>query len=104
LGRDAVWIVGLSSLGFDGSDAGDGRCGDRDDNREDRRDRLHQQARHAARRKGNTKTIQVGPDVTRFSALKVGDMVTFTYQESVALSIVKAGATAPMAQNTPTVR
>jgi Cu/Ag efflux protein CusF len=53
--------------------------------------------------KGNTKTIQVGPDVTRFSALKVGDMVTFTFQESVALSIVKAGAAAPMAQNTPTV-
>jgi Cu/Ag efflux protein CusF len=41
--------------------------------------------------------------VTLFSALKVGDMVTFTYQESVALSIVKAGAAAPMAQATPTV-
>jgi Cu/Ag efflux protein CusF len=52
---------------------------------------------------GNTKTIQVGPGVTRFSALKVGDMVTFTYQESVALSIVKASAAAPMAQATPTV-
>jgi Cu/Ag efflux protein CusF len=53
--------------------------------------------------KGNMQTIQVGPGVTRFSALKVGDMVTFTYQESVALSIVKAGAAAPMAQATPTV-
>lgn len=53
--------------------------------------------------KGNTQTIQVGPGVTRFSALKVGDMVTFTYEESVALSIVKAGAAAPMAQATPTV-
>ena len=53
--------------------------------------------------KGNTQTIQVGPGVTRFSALKVGDMVTFTYQESVALSIVKADAAAPMAQATPTV-
>lgn len=53
--------------------------------------------------KGNTQAIQVGPGVTRFSALKVGDTVTFTYQESVALSIVKAGAAAPMAQNAPTV-
>jgi hypothetical protein len=53
--------------------------------------------------KGNTQTIQVGPGVTRFSALKVGDMVTFTYQESVAVSIAKPGAAAPMAQSTPNV-
>jgi hypothetical protein len=53
--------------------------------------------------KGSTQTIQVGPGVTRFNALKVGDTVTFTYQESVALSIVKAAMAAPAAQSTPTV-
>jgi Cu/Ag efflux protein CusF len=53
--------------------------------------------------KGNTQTIKVGPGVTRFDALKVGDTVTFTYQESVALSIVKAGMAGPAAQSTPTV-
>ena len=53
--------------------------------------------------KGNTQTIKVGPDVTRFNALKVGDTITFTYQESVALSIVKAAVAAPAAQSTPTL-
>jgi len=53
--------------------------------------------------KGNTQTIKVGPDVTRFGALKVGDTITFTYQESVALSIVKAAMAAPAAQSTPTL-
>lgn len=52
--------------------------------------------------KGNLQSIQAGPEVTRFNELKVGDTVTFTYQESVALAIVKAGA-APAAQSTPTV-
>jgi hypothetical protein len=51
---------------------------------------------------GNTQSIKVGPDVTRFSALKVGDTVTFTYQESVALAIVKA-AGPPVVLASPTV-
>jgi hypothetical protein len=53
--------------------------------------------------KGNTQMVQVGPGVTRFGALKVGDMVTFTYEQSIALSIAKPGTMAPMAQSTPTV-
>lgn len=52
--------------------------------------------------KGNVQSVKAGPEVTRFSALKVGDTVTFTYQESVALSIAKPGA-APMASSTPTL-
>ncbi len=52
--------------------------------------------------KGNVQSIKAGPEVTRFNALKVGDTITFNYQESVALSIVKAG-TAPMTQSTPTL-
>jgi plastocyanin len=53
--------------------------------------------------KGNTQTIQVGPGVTRFSALKVGDTVTFTYQESVAYAISKPGA-APAADSQTVTR
>ncbi len=52
--------------------------------------------------KGNSQTIKVGPEVTRFDALKVGDTITFTYQESVALSIAKPGTT-PVPSSTPTV-
>jgi Cu/Ag efflux protein CusF len=52
--------------------------------------------------KGNLQSIQAGPEMTRFSALKVGDTVTFVYQESVALSIAKAG-TAPAPSSTPTL-
>jgi hypothetical protein len=42
-----------------------------------------------------TKTVQVGPDVTRFAALKVGDSITFTATESVVYSIAKPGALVP---------
>jgi Cu/Ag efflux protein CusF len=53
---------------------------------------------------GNTFDVKAGPGVTRFNQIKVGDTVTFTYQESVALAIVKPGAVAPpAAQSTPTV-
>jgi Cu/Ag efflux protein CusF len=52
--------------------------------------------------KGNTQSIQVGPAVKRFDALQVGQTVTFTYQESMAMSISKPGTTVA-AQGTPTV-
>ena len=53
--------------------------------------------------KGNVQQMTVGPSVTRFNNLKVGDTVTFTYQESVALAIAKPGTTVPAASSTPTV-
>ena len=42
---------------------------------------------------GISETIQCGPEVQRFNALKVGDKVTFTYSESIVYAINKAGAT-----------
>jgi len=42
---------------------------------------------------GNVQEIKVGPSVKRFDALKVGDTITFTYQESIAYAIQKPGAT-----------
>jgi Cu/Ag efflux protein CusF len=41
---------------------------------------------------GNTASYQVSPEVKRFNQIKVGDTITFSYQESVALNIVKAGS------------
>lgn len=41
--------------------------------------------------KGKLESFQVSPDVKRFNEVKVGDTITFTYQESVALNIVKPG-------------
>ena len=43
---------------------------------------------------GTLETIYCGPEVKRFDELKVGDTVTFTYQEAVVMSIAPAGATA----------
>jgi len=40
---------------------------------------------------GETETIYCGPEVKRFDELKVGDTVTFRYQESIALAIRKPG-------------
>jgi Cu/Ag efflux protein CusF len=40
---------------------------------------------------GESDTIYCGPEVQRFDALKVGDTVTFSYRESVAVAIRKAG-------------
>jgi Cu/Ag efflux protein CusF len=40
---------------------------------------------------GQSDTIYCGPEVQRFDALKVGDTVTFSYRESVAVAIRKAG-------------
>jgi Cu/Ag efflux protein CusF len=44
---------------------------------------------------GMVETIVAGPDVQRFSELKVGDKVTFKYYESVVYAIQKPGATPP---------
>lgn len=53
---------------------------------------------------GNTSDFQAGKDVTRFDTLKVGDTVTFTYQQSVALDIVPASsAAAPAVSSSPVV-
>ena len=41
---------------------------------------------------GETETIYCGPEVERFSALKVGDKVTFRYYESVVYQIRKPGS------------
>jgi Cu/Ag efflux protein CusF len=42
--------------------------------------------------KGETETIYCGPEVERFSALKVGDKVTFRYYESMVYQIRKPGS------------
>lgn len=44
---------------------------------------------------GTLDTIQCGPDVQRFDALKVGDKVTFRYHESIVYAIAKPGANPP---------
>jgi Cu/Ag efflux protein CusF len=47
--------------------------------------------------KGQEDVYVVGPDVTRFSELKVGNTVKMTYYESVVLQIRKPGDKAPAA-------
>ena len=44
---------------------------------------------------GTLDTIQCGPEVQRFDALKVGDKVTFRYHESIVYAIAKPGSTPP---------
>ena len=44
---------------------------------------------------GITDTIVAGPEVKRFNELKVGDIVTFRYYESVVYAIQKPGDKAP---------
>lgn len=44
---------------------------------------------------GMTDTIVAGPEVKRFNELKVGDVVTFRYYESVVYAIQKPGDKAP---------
>ena len=44
---------------------------------------------------GVTDTIVAGPEVKRFAELKVGDVVTFRYYESVVYAIQKPGDKAP---------
>ena len=45
---------------------------------------------------GITDTIVAGPEVKRFSELKVGDIVTFRYYESVVYAIQKPGDKPPV--------
>jgi Cu/Ag efflux protein CusF len=48
---------------------------------------------------GNEETIYATPEIARFDALKVGDKVTFKYDESTVFQILKPGA-APKAPET----
>ena len=41
---------------------------------------------------GQEETVQVGPTVTRFNELKVGDSVTFKDYESLVFQLKKPGA------------
>jgi Cu/Ag efflux protein CusF len=41
--------------------------------------------------KGNYEDVYAGPEVQRFNELKVGDKVTFKYQESVVVQVRKPG-------------
>lgn len=52
---------------------------------------------------GNVDSLKVGPEVTRFDALEVGDTVTFRYQEAIAYGIAKPGTAAPASQATPSL-
>lgn len=44
---------------------------------------------------GITDTVVAGPEIKRFNELKVGDIVTFRYYESVVYAIQKPGDKAP---------
>ena len=44
---------------------------------------------------GTVDTVAAGPEVRRFDELKVGDKVTFRYQESVLVQVRKPGDVAP---------
>jgi Cu/Ag efflux protein CusF len=48
---------------------------------------------------GLSETIYAGPDVKRFDELKVGNVVTFTYRESVVVQIEKPSAAAKPASD-----
>ncbi len=53
---------------------------------------------------GSTATYQVSPSIKRFDAIKVGDTISFVYQRSMALNMVKAGTAAiPSASSSPIV-
>jgi len=41
---------------------------------------------------GEPVTVHAGPDIKRFDELKVGDTVTFRYQESIVYKVTKPGA------------
>jgi Cu/Ag efflux protein CusF len=53
---------------------------------------------------GMTDTVFAGPDVKRFSELKVGDKVTFRYYESVVYAIQQPGAKPPAPATSGIVR
>jgi Cu/Ag efflux protein CusF len=53
---------------------------------------------------GAVDTVEAGPDVKRFSELKVGDKVTFRYYESVVYAIQQPGAKPPAPATSGIVR
>ncbi len=53
---------------------------------------------------GTVETIMAGPDVQRFSELKVGDKVTFKFFESVVYAIQQPGAKPPAAEESSVTR
>ena len=53
---------------------------------------------------GNLEDVLCGPEVQRFDALKVGDTVTFRYQESVVSSLRRPGAAARPAESSAITR
>ena len=53
---------------------------------------------------GTLDTIYAGPDMLRFSELKVGDKVTFKYHESVVYAIQQPGAKPPAPESAALVR
>ena len=54
-------------------------------------------------RAGIVRDFVAGPEVKRFNNIKVGDTVTFTYTESVALAFAKPGAATPAASPSTTM-
>jgi len=54
--------------------------------------------------KGNYSDVYAGPEVQRFNELKVGDKVTFKYQESVVFQVRKPGeAGMPSGEQPPAI-
>ena len=54
--------------------------------------------------KGNYSDVYAGPEVKRFDELKVGDKVTFKYQESMVFQILKPGETGmPSGEQPPAI-
>ncbi len=53
---------------------------------------------------GMTETLYAGPEVQRFSELKVGDKVTFKFQESVCYAIQQPGDKPPAREKSAIVR
>ena len=52
---------------------------------------------------GFVETVEAGPEVKRFSELKVGDKIVVRYYESVLAAVRPVGATAPTATGDPTL-
>jgi len=53
---------------------------------------------------GRIQDVKCGPEIRRFSELKVGDTVTFSYHAAVVYQVVKAGQQTPAAAGASIVR
>ena len=53
---------------------------------------------------GNSGDVYCGPEVQRFDALKIGDNVTFSYQESLVTGIRKPGSAAKPSESSSVTR